>query len=77
MDRLLTDEEMERISGIFRYDKPSFRAITKAQDAKTHRIDVEWLEHHICATYYSAEAGCQMVAIRQKDWQAFKGGNLK
>ena len=40
---LLTDEEMEEISGIFRYDKSSFKAIAKAQRRKL----VEWLEQEM------------------------------
>ena len=48
-----------------------YKQVTEAQDAKTHRIDVEWLKERI---YQDVDgAGDYIACFCWKDWQKFVG----
>lgn len=68
---LLTDEEIkEAIKPHILHDRFGIgKTITKAQDAKTKRVIVEWLrEHNNCPVIHEGRAFVLML----KDWQEFK-----
>lgn len=63
----LTDEEIQKLPK-FITSKITTRPDVVAQ-AQLKKV-VEELKHSIAAEYYSPEAGCDIVGIPTRDWQA-------